>query len=204
MNRKYIFPALLLLVAGIILVLLPERDSHDDLSPGRLLTEITGDSRFLATETIADRMVQRDPSQVLIDVRTAEEFQHYALPGAVNIPLQEIMGETWQEFLSQDGYDFTFYSNDDILADRAWILSKRAGHRNIYVMKGGLNQWFEDFFTSSSPVQTQTEAEYDLHLLRQGIRQFLTGGNAPVAEQATHETITVKPRTKKSKAEGGC
>lgn len=204
MNKKYILPVILMLTFGVILMLLPERPSIDEIGPEELLAEITNDSRFLGTDDVADRMIRKDPSMILIDARASGAYQQYALPGAVNIPLNEVMKQDWQDYLSQEGFDFVFYSNDDVLADQAWILCRRKGLEHIYIMRGGMNQWFSDFFMNAPPPETAAASEYELYMFRQGVKQYFTGSAVDSPVQSSPEPVIVTPRAKKSKAEGGC
>jgi rhodanese-related sulfurtransferase len=204
MNKKYLIPVILMLGLGLILVLLPEKKTYDEIQPEELLRQVSSTSRLISVDVVADRIIKKDPSLVLVDVRNNEEFNAFALPGAINIPLQDIMKPDQIEMLSQEGFEFIFFSNGDITADQAWIISRRKGLNNIFVMKGGLNEWFKTFFFIKPLPETASAADIELCQFRNGVRQYFTGGEtvAPSKDQA--EKILVTPRTKKSAAEGGC
>lgn len=42
--------------------------------------------------SLAENLAQMDPAGVLVDVRTPEEYRGGHLPGAVNVPLDQIRG----------------------------------------------------------------------------------------------------------------
>lgn len=204
MIKKYFIPIVLLVGLGLVLVLLPPKKSYNEVQPEELLRQITSPSRFITPDIVADRLIKKDPSMLLVDVRTAEEYLEYTLPGALNIPLQDIFLPEKQELLTMKGLEFVFFSNGDILADQVWILCKRKGLQNIFVMKGGLNEWFNSFFLLQPPPEASSAEEIELYQFRNGVRQYFTGGETEVAPQQEVESISVTPKTKKSAAEGGC
>jgi len=69
MDKKYIIPVVLLLVLGLALILLPQKKSYDETLPEEVRRQVTSPSRFLSVDVIADRMINKDPSLLLIDVR---------------------------------------------------------------------------------------------------------------------------------------
>jgi sulfur-carrier protein adenylyltransferase/sulfurtransferase len=204
MIKKYFIPIVLLVGLGLVLVLLPPKKSYKEVQPEELLRQITSSSRFISPDIVADRLIKKDPSMLLVDVRSSEEYLEYSLPGALNIPLKDIFLPEQQELLTRKGVETIFYSNSDILADQAWILCKRKGLQNISVMKGGLNEWFNSFFQIQPPPETSSSAEIERYQFRNGVRQYFTGGETEVAPKQKVESISVTPKAKKSAAEGGC
>jgi len=204
MSKKYLLPVFLFLGLAIILLILPSKKSYNEINPEDLLRQINSSSRFITPDEVAGRMIEKDPSLVLVDVRSFEEFLSFTLPGAINIPLDELINPDQQEILSQEGMDFIFFSNGSIISDQAWILGKRLGLKNIFVMKGGINLWFDNFFMTSPPLESAASADLELYQFRLGVRQFFTGGEVQAAPQAPAETIQLQPKTKKTAAEGGC
>jgi len=204
MNKKYFIPVGILVGLGLILVLLPQKKTYDEMPAEELLRQVASSSRFISPDAIADRIIKKDPSMLLIDVRSEDLFREFSLPGAMNIPIQEIFKPEQTELLSQEGIEYIFFSTDDIIADQAWILCKRKGLKNIYVMKGGLNEWFNTFFLNQPPAETASGEEIALYQFRSGVRQYFTGGVTVTVQKPAGETITVTTKKKKSAAEGGC
>ncbi len=204
MIRKYLLPVGLLIALGITLVLLPDREKTEETAPEVILREMSGSSRLISADRVAERMVNQDPSLFLVDIRTPEEYQAFSLPGAFNIPLAELLSEESETVLGQEGMEVIFFDNDGLMADRAWAMTRREGLRNTYVLHGGLNSWFDNFYTLSPPGETASAEQLEQFQFRMGVRQFLTGGELQLQPQQATESITIKPRAKKSAAEGGC
>lgn len=204
MNKKYIIPIVLLVGLGLILVLLPQKKTFEAMPAEELLRQINSSSRFVSPDAVADRLIKKDPSMILIDVRSEALYREYSLPGALNMPLQDILKPEQFDLLSQEGIEFIFFSTGDVLADQAWILCRRKGLENIYVLKGGLNEWFTCFFLLKPPAETVSNDEIALYQFRSGVRQYFTGGELETTQKPPAEAITVTPKKKKSAAEGGC
>jgi rhodanese-related sulfurtransferase len=204
MDKKYIIPISLLVVLALILALLPQKKAYEEMPATELLKQVTSPARFISPDIVADRLIKKDPSMLLVDVRNIDLYKEYSIPGAVNIPLQEIMKTENQELISQEGIDVIFFSTGEIQADQAWIVSKRKGLEGIYVMKGGLNDWFSYFFIVQPPAETASSEEIALYQFRSAVRQYFTGGEVQTAQKPAPETITVTPKKKKAAAEGGC
>lgn len=207
MDRRYTILALLLIMAAAGLLILPDTPFSKEISPEKMLTAIDDPSRFLSTDLITERIIGGNPSLQLIDVRKPEQFTKYALPGAVNIPLDSLCSSTWKPVFDQPGKDRVFYSNDDILADQAWQLCKRQGMERIFVMKGGLNYWFKTIIKGDIPPASAPSEDFDLYTFRLAARQFFTGVNLNGDDKEIKKT-PVQPKKvnveqKKSESSGG-
>lgn len=204
MKKAYYIMAVFLLLLGIGLVILPDREHYDEASPRELLSDLRNPSRFISTDKVAEMIIDQDPTLLLVDVRDMYDFLDYSLPGAHGIPLEEILMYNWVDSLSYDRSKIVLFSNSDILADQAWILLKRENHNNIHIMKGGLNCWFETIIQPSPPAETDADEEIDLYQFRKGASIYFLGGTAPVEQETGSQTVIVKRKNKTKVVEGGC
>ena len=204
MKKAYYIMAVFLLLLGIGLVILPDREHYDEASPRELLSDLRNPSRFISTDKVAEMIIDQDPTLLLVDVRDMYDFLDYSLPGAHSIPLEEILMYKWVDSLSYDRSKIVLFSNSDILADQAWILLKRENHNNIHIMKGGLNCWFETIIQPSPPPETAADEEIDLYQFRKGASIYFLGGTAAVEQETGSQTIVVKRKNKTKVVEGGC
>ena len=190
---------------GFGLTLLPEKAPKVKLAPDDFLIEIYDQSRFLSTDLIAKRLIDGDPGLFLVDIRGMYDYEEYSLPGAVNIPMDELLNADWKDYLNQDGMDIVFYSNSDIYADQAWALSVQEGYNNLYVMKGGLNEWFRTIMKPTKPLDTSPSVDFDKYSFRKGASLYFGGTPRQSSTDVAPKKKTVVVRKKKKKvAEGGC
>ncbi|MFO8129342.1 MAG: rhodanese-like domain-containing protein [Bacteroidales bacterium] len=204
MKRKYIIPILILLLLGAGILILPGRSGEREISPEELLQSLSNDSRFWSTDAVADKIIKQDPSMLLIDVREPEQFNEFSLPGAVNIPLKNILDEEWEPYFDAPDYDVVLFSNGQILPARAWVLLERLGYTNLRVMEGGLNKWAETILQPPKPDASAPGTEWEQYDFRRAARQYFTGGSGEINTEQPDETIQVPRRKKKNVVEGGC
>lgn len=205
MSNAYKLILVLLLILAVGLLFLPESNRSEKVTPELLFQKINSTSRFLSPDHVAEKLINEDPSIFLIDVRSGDQYADYSLPGAFNIPLDEMAMPDWEDYFSQDGVDVVLFSNSDLHAEQAWIIASRLGYENLYVLKGGLNQWFKDIMQPTAPAETASTAEFDLYSFRKAARQHFGGG--AVIESGSDQPkqeVTVVKRKKKVVAEGGC
>jgi len=205
MSKRYIVLAIVLIGSAFGLTQLPEKAPKSPLKPAELLTKVVDQSRYLSTHFIAKRLIERDPSLFIIDVRMIDEFEAYNIPGSFNIPLEELLSPDWEAYLDQDGMDVVFYSNGDIYADEAWMLSKQKGYDNLYVLKGGLNEWFRTIIKPTPPDETAPTEAFETYAFQRAACIYFGGASAGVGTSTpvAKKKVTVRKKVKKA-AEGGC
>ncbi len=206
MNKKYLLLAGIIIALGIGILFMPQSDDRKQLKPDILLAAIDDQSRFLTADDITDRLVKKDPALMLIDVRLASQFNTFAIPGAINIPIDSLLSVSAQDQMNQKGMDKVFYSSSDVIADRAWIISKRIGLNRIYVLRGGVNEWFNIIVKASKPDETASAEAMELYQFRIAACQHFFGNREiatiPVAAEKKKVTVIKKPSG--SKSGGGC
>jgi len=181
MSKRYIFISVVFIALSFILVLLPKQENRDAFRPDLLLLEVTSLDRFLSVDHIAERIIEGDPSILLVDVRSMDMYDEYHIPGSINIPLQEVLNDSLNNALKLKNKDIIFYSNSTLSADQAWILCRRNKMQNQYVMQGGLNEWFENIMTPESPLDTEGSDAIALYNFRKGASVYF-GMPAPIVE----------------------
>lgn len=173
---KYLF--LLIMMIGLMScdAVFSESTELETAGPEQLLLEINDQRRFISTDEVADMLINQDPSLLLVDVRSEADFDGFALPQSINVPLENLLSDAAQEELECDKYRIVFYSFDDIHADQAWVLQRRKGCKNLYVLKGGLNEWTRTIIQPEAPAETAGSEAWELYDFRVAARKYFTGG----------------------------
>ena len=201
---------LVLLILALVIALVPQNTTRPyKLTAQQLLTEIRTGTQFVSPDELADKIIQKDPSIQLIDVRNPREFDMFSLPGAINIPLQNILSESNVDVLNQGTKMNILYSNGSTEANEAWLLTRQLGYQNNYVLQGGLNYWMETILNPTNPGSIISNDEIAKYDFRKAASMALGGGDvSSVAPAATAPAIAPKPGVvpikKKKKASGGC
>lgn len=201
--------AIMIVPLAIIIAAVPQNTTHPyKLTASQMLEEVNTRTQFVAPETVADMIVQKDQTLQLIDVRSQDEFEQFSLPGAINIPIADLLSDQYTDVLNQDVKMNVFYSNGTLTANEAWIITRQLGYNNNYVLEGGLNYWFANILNPQQPASTSSDEEFARYDFRKAASQALGGGGASEA-QASATTLAgpkpaVKAAPKKKKAAGGC
>jgi len=205
--KTRVIVTIVFLSLGFIIAAIPENTTQQyKLTAAELLDEVKSGTQFVHPDQIADMMVQKDPSLLLIDIRSKEEYEKYALPGAINIPLDNLLADEWKPYLNQDTYLNVFYSNGTTRANEAWMITRQLGYRNNYVLQGGLNYWVETIMNPQKPPITSPDDEFARYNYRKAASNALGGGGS-IEEQPKTLPAKLPPLQnggKKKMVKGGC
>ncbi len=206
MKKRDIFLIGLLLFGALLTFLMTSPDEPlDKVTPCKLLEIAATNDKYLSTDELARMMMNNDPTIVLIDLRSKAEFDTFSLQGAINIPLDSILNPKYEEVLNQDIFTNVLYSNSSDKAAKVWLISKRLGYNNNYILRGGLNRWVETILRPKRPLETAVNTEFELYNSRRAASAYFGGGTVSASS-----TIGDKPssapfkRRKKEAAGGGC
>ncbi len=200
--------ASVILPLGLIIAAVPENTTKPyKLTAVELLNEVKEELQFVHPDQVADMLVSKDPSLQLIDVRSSAEFEKFSLPGAINVPLENLLSDDFEYYINQDIKLNVFYSNGSNSANEAWMITRQLGYKNNYVLQGGLNFWVETIMNPEKPAETSPNEEIAKYDFRKGAGAAL-GGAAVVPSSNKANASAAKPpivkRKKKKGVQGGC
>lgn len=200
--------ASVLIPLGMIIAAVPENTTKPyKLTAEQLLEEVKSGTQFIHPDQIADMLISKDPVLQLIDVRNADEFEKFSLPGALNIPLVDILNEQWEPVINQDVKFNVFYSNGTNDANEAWMITRQLGFQNNYVLQGGLNYWVETIMNPEAPGSTSPNEEFARYDFRKGAGMALGGAavtTQPSAASSGAALPAMQKKAKKKTVQGGC
>jgi sulfur-carrier protein adenylyltransferase/sulfurtransferase len=200
--------AIFVIPMGLIIAAVPANTTKPyKLTAPQLLAEANNRTQYVTPETVADMIINKDPSLQLIDVRSKDDFEKFSLPGAINIPLTDMLSDQYVDILNQEIKMNVFYANGTITANEAWMLTRQLGYSNNFVLEGGLNYWFDAIMNPAKPASTSPDEELAKYDFRKSAGNALGGGGAIQAQteqppSAAKPVITSTP--KKKKVAGGC
>jgi sulfur-carrier protein adenylyltransferase/sulfurtransferase len=207
MNRKYFIPASLLIIVALGLALLPRTREPAEVDPVVLHSSIVEKSRYLSVDQVTHRIIENDPTILLIDLRPADQFSTFTLPGAIHLDPDSLLTGPVIELFSQPGKDKVLISNSDLTAEKVWLLCTRYSLKRIYIMKGGMNEWYNTIINLKEISTIPSSAELDLANFRKAARQFFIGSAETVQKQestAVKQKVTLKRKAPKARSGGGC
>ena len=209
LSFRYIILALLFIVIAGGLVLLPKFEKHEGIKPELLLSNAISSERYISADELAHKIINQDPSFILIDVRDEESYAKYSLPNSINIPLEKLFNEDSESFLNQDQFDVILFSNDTFYANQAWLLCNRLEYKNLRVLEGGLNSWFTSIINPAIPTENQPSSDFEQYTFRKAASMYFgvvypePVKVEPIKKKAPKKVVVVKKK-KKMPVEGGC
>ena len=215
LSFRYVILAFVFIILAGGLVLLPKFEKQEGIQPEKLLADAISPERYISTDELADRIINQDPSLLLIDIRSNEDYSKYTLPNAINIPIENMLNEEFEGYFNQDEYDVVLFSNDHFKADQAWLITKRLDYKNIHVLKGGINEWYSTIINPEKPTEVMASKAFELYSFRKAASMYF-GVAYPqkVVEQkvivrskpkaAPPKVVVPKKKKKKMPVEGGC
>lgn len=205
MQRKYTILAILMVVMALGLVILPKRKEQKEVEPKALLSSLVEKSRYLSVDLVTHRIIENDPTIMLIDLRPVDQFKLFALPGAVNISPDSLLSKSTLELLNQSGKDKVLYGNSDLISEKAWLIATRNLINRMYVMKGGLNEWYKTIIEETPLNSAASSKELDLVSFRNAARQYFVGsGETAATSEKPKEKVQVIRKEPKASSGGGC
>lgn len=133
--------ATMLVAIGAALLVAPR--SHPDrraiaaAAPAWLQQIETGADHIDADELLRE-LLTGAPGLSLVDLRPADEFAAWHLPGAVNLDVPQLCGEAGAALFATSPRLVVLYSNGPAHPGQAWVELQRQGHTNVKVLAGGL------------------------------------------------------------------
>jgi rhodanese-related sulfurtransferase len=192
-----------LLGLGLILALLPLSGSRSfTVNPKKLLSEVLDNSTYFTVDQVAKFMVYEDSSVQIIDLRTPEEFRMLNIPGSINVPYSKLLDNDPGSFLNNGKARNIFYSNGDFDSNFAIAIERGLNFNNTYVMKGGLNEWFNTVMNSNFTGERISARENALFETRTRARKMFNEMNS-MPDSLKMKFIRSKHIAAK-KLDGGC
>ena len=194
--------SVLLVGLGVLLAFIPGGNGKSfRLKPGELV-EKTAQEKLFTVDEVARFVNNEDSTIQIIDVRSEEEFMVCNIPGSVNIPIEKLTESGLENMLTSKNVRTIFYSNDDLLASMALTIATGMGNDNVFVMKGGLNEWFQTVMLSEYSGETITARENALFENRFKARAAFNQFNS-LPDSLKTKYFDAK-RLQQKKLDGGC
>lgn len=202
-----------LIILSLIVFVGPKVFKSDEKTPSSQMAEFMSTERYINSDDLAEKLINKDPSILLIDIRNKSEFDNYHIPTAINIPFENLLDDENKSIINQNKISIIFYSNDHLLADQAWFLTNSSGYKNLIVLKDGLNGFYETILNPNLPSEDMTQEEFEKYTFRKaaGIYFGVPYNTAPKKEiikiEADKPVLKKVEPVKKVKVEieeGGC
>jgi sulfur-carrier protein adenylyltransferase/sulfurtransferase len=195
--------SVVIICMGLILAILPLSGNRSFIvSPKTLLTDVLDEQSYFTVDQVARFIVSEDSAIQIIDLRSPEEFKNMNIPGSINVPYSELLNSDPGTYLKEGSNINILYSNGDIFSNSALAVTKGLNYKNTYVMKGGLNEWFNIVMNSSFRGDIISARENALYETRTRARNIFIEMNS-LPDSLKLKFFEAKHLARK-KLDGGC
>ncbi len=122
------------------------------------LQDVETGQDHISPPELARELLAAPTDLALVDLRPAEEFVSWHLPGAVNLTVPQVCGEPGAALFAHDPRLVVLYSNGPAHPGQAWVELRRQGRTNVKVLAGGLEDFKLQVLTPPSLRAGATEA----------------------------------------------
>ena len=131
----------------------PERGKRVDVSA--LAGAVEREEDHVTALELARLIRARTPRLRVIDLRSAEEFAEYGIPGAERMSLTELTRQRFERDAT-----VVLYSEGGTHAAQGWFLLRARGVDRVYFLRGGIFEWVDQIMEARIATDA-TPAERD-------------------------------------------
>ena len=193
---------ILVVLAGFVILLPDSRQSSGELNVNGMLEVMNEPGQFLSVDQVARMVVYEDTNILLVDVRGPDAYRTVHIPGAINIPVSDILNPDWSGYFNDPAVKPVFYSNGNTMAGEAWMLCTQKGYTGSMIMMGGMNEWYREVMESTFKGERISAAENATFEVRYRARDFFNRMNS-MPDSLKTAFLEVK-RKKEEELVGGC
>ncbi len=195
--------SVLLVLFGFTAFVLPDRENNlRQPELNEYFSFLNSEDKYFSADELAGFVVSEDSTIQIIDLRSREEFLAFNIPGSVNIPFEDLYKEEYRGFTDQDKVKNILYSNGETISNQALALLVLSGFEYNYILKGGMNSWYEEVMLSEFSGDKISIKENRLFETRYKARRYFNEINS-LPDSLKLKFLEIK-KIKESELVGGC
>jgi hypothetical protein len=186
-----------IIMLGVVFVFLPSRQTHLTEKVQGASYSVSHSVKIMSPDELAYRIIDKESSVQVVDMRLPEQFVAFALPGSVNVQVKDLFGKELTPILSDRRVVKVVIGQNDKESQTAALLLQELGYKNIAMLQGGLEN-FQKTILIPTIASTGSRWDTDVNTFR---------ANASIT--ISHMIANVKngqPKVAKQekKIQGGC
>lgn len=163
----------------------PYRDGKVTVDTKKLASLTASTADHVEANEVASWIIAGRADYTLIDLRNAGEYATYHIPGARNVPLDEL-----DATVAPPTEKLVLYSDGGIHGAQAWMLLKAQGFKSVYSIYGGLDAWKNNVLFPAAPAESTPDAKEAFAKRAQVAKYF---GGSPRGEEASPDAQMLLP-----------
>jgi rhodanese-related sulfurtransferase len=151
----------------------------------------------MSPDELAYRIIDKENSVQVVDMRLPEQFAALALPGSVNVQVKNLFGKELTPILSDRRVVKVVVGQSDKESQTAALLLQELGYENIAMLQGGLENFQKTILIPKSQA-TGSRWDADVNTFRANASMVIS----QMIANAKNEQPKVAKQEKK--IQGGC
>ncbi|MDD5361331.1 MAG: YeeE/YedE thiosulfate transporter family protein [Ignavibacteria bacterium] len=197
-NKKYLVLAGIVVIIGVTAFALPEKQASlmNEVNDASIVSK--AEYKLITSDELAYRLMDDDNDILIFDLRNKESFKELALPKSSNVALEFIFGKDAHKKLSLKNTKKVYISDSENDEKRAAYISSKLGYDDIYILKGGLDEFKSTILNFKMPGGEISRNDADTYRFRTKASTVLPVLIQNAKKQSGTET------TKTKRVVGGC
>lgn len=191
MNVSYRYLAVGALILGLLALFVrnPKESHHMNVDVQELARTIEREDDHVTVNELASMLMEGNHRLRILDLRDSASYAQYHIPAAERIGISQLMNE---RLLTGD--TTVLYSDGGIHAAQAWMLLAAKGHKNVYTLRGGLNEWNDEVVFPHGGQQLSREEKTKLSMRARFFGGEILDRQRSVGRQPTSRPIPLQKK----------
>jgi rhodanese-related sulfurtransferase len=186
-----------IILLGIVFVFLPSRQAHLIEKVKSVSYGTSHSVKIISPDELAYRIMDKENSVQVVDMRLPEQFATLALPGSVNVQIKDLFGKELTPILSDRRVVKVVIGQNEDDSKTAAFLLQELGYENIAMLQGGLENFQK---TILIPKSEATGSRWDAD-----VNTFRTNASTTISQMiANAKNRQPKVAKQEKKIQGGC
>ncbi len=166
LRHRYTFAALGLFAVLAVVAFVPGKSDIVNMRIAEQKRQQTCVFKEISADKLANEIVNNYYALNIIDVRTAEEFEAFHLPMAINIPFDQMMERQYEPVFRQKLKTNIFYADSDTLVRMACLKAKFIGKSENLILKEKAYEFQTMFYELEPPPADSPKNIIDIYNFR--------------------------------------
>ena len=132
----------------------PYRSAFASVDTRQLALDAADPVSYVTASDLADWIIKDRNDYLLIDVRSAAEFNSYHIPGATSIPLSQLNHD-----MAHRNERVLLVDDGGIQGAQAWLLLRALGFSSVHLLQGGIKAWKSEVLYPVAPPASASVSE---------------------------------------------
>jgi hypothetical protein len=182
---------------GVMFIFMPSRQAHLTEKVQSASYGASHSVKIMSPDELAYRIIDKENSVQVVDMRLPEQFAALALPGSVNVQVKNLFGKELTPILSDRRVVKVVVGQSDKESQTAALLLQELGYENISMLQGGLENFQKTILIPKSQA-TGSRWDADVNTFRANASMVIS----QMIANAKNEQPKVAKQEKK--IQGGC